>query len=85
MQSAVLSILEGISTGNGVATATLDMLISAKSQLKKLLVSWNFLLPSFWSLSVIRIVPPFIVKLIFNYNSYFVVADKYAAEIVNFI
>jgi hypothetical protein len=42
LQCAVLSVLGGLSTVGRVTSDTLDMLICAKLQLKKLLVSLNF-------------------------------------------
>lgn len=44
LQCAVLSVLGGLSSVSRVTSVTLNMLISAKSQLKRLLVSWNSVL-----------------------------------------
>lgn len=46
-QCAVLSVLGGLPAVGRVTSVTLDMLINAKSQLKRLLVSWISLLYSF--------------------------------------
>lgn len=48
LQCAVLAVLGGISAVGRVTNFTLDMLASAKVQLKKLLVSFSIISPAYF-------------------------------------